>query len=114
MNKLNWKPEKFIRQGDVKVQMISVIPEGNRKDIKENNIAVLAHGEVTGHKHQIKEGIVNFFTIENMFDHKYLEVLSDTAILEHEEHTEIVLNKGLYEVTIQREYTPEEIRNVLD
>lgn len=114
MNKLNWDIDKFVRQGDVKVQMVSVIPEGKRIDAKEQNVAVLAHGEVTGHKHQIKEGEVNFFMIENMFDFKYLEVLSDTAILKHEEHTEIVLDKGIYRVSIQREYTPEEIRNVLD
>ena len=117
MKTLKWKPKKFARQGDVKIEMISVLPEGIKKDVKENGVAVLAHGEVTGHKHQILKGDVNFFTIgesQNMFSPKYLEVVSDEAIVIHDEHTEIVLNKGFYEVTIQREYTPEEIRNVLD
>jgi hypothetical protein len=117
MKELKWKDGKFARQGDVKIKMISVIPEGMRKDVKENSEAVLAHGEVTGHKHKVSQGEVNFFTVgdsQNMFSPKYLEVISDKAIVVHDEHTEIVLNKGFYEVTIQREYTPEEIRNVLD
>ena len=117
METLNWKENKWARQGDVKIKMISKLPEGKQSDVKDNGVAVLAYGEVTGHKHQVIKGQVNFFTIGdsvNMFSPKYLEVLSDTAIIVHEEHTEIPLVKGLYEVTIQREYFPEEIRNVAD
>lgn len=117
MNTLNWEENKWARQGDVKIKMISELPKGEKKDVKDNGIAVLAYGEVTGHKHQIIEGVVNFFTIGdsvNMFSPKYLEVLSNTATIVHEEHTQIPLVRGIYEVTIQREYTPEEIRNVAD
>jgi hypothetical protein len=38
----------------------------------------------------------------------------DGACLRHEEHTAVVLPPGIYEVVIQREYTPEAIRNVAD
>lgn len=117
LKKLNWEVGKFSRQGDVKVKRIASIPEGKQVDAKENGEAVLAHGEVTGHKHKITEGEVKFFTVgdsQNMFSPKYLEVVSDTAVLWHDEHTSHLLEKGVYEVTVQREYFPEEIRNVLD
>jgi hypothetical protein len=117
MSNLNWENKKWARQGDVKIKMISALPEGEKKDAKDNNIAILAYGEVTGHKHQVINGEVNFFTIgdsTNMFSPKYLEVLSETATVVHEEHTEIPLVKGLYEISIQREYFPDEIRNVAD
>jgi hypothetical protein len=117
MKDLKWNSGKWSRQGDVKIKMISSLPEGNKTDAKDNGLAVLAYGEVTGHKHQVIEGQVNFYTIgdsTNMFSPKYLEVLSDTALVVHEEHTQIPLVKGLYEISIQREYFPEEIRNVAD
>ena len=97
--------------------MIAYVQEGIQTDAKENGETILAHGEVTGHKHKITEGEVKFFTVgdsQNMFSPKYLEVVSDTAILWHDEHISHVLDKGIYEVTIQREYFPDEIRNVAD
>jgi hypothetical protein len=117
MKHLNWESGKWSRQGDVKIKMISSLPEGTKTDAKDKGVAVLAYGEVTGHKHQVIEGQVNFYTIEdsiNMFSPKYLEVISETAIVVHEEHTQIPLVKGIYEISIQREYSPEEIRNVAD
>lgn len=38
----------------------------------------------------------------------------DGAVVRHEEHAPIALPAGLYEITIQREYHPEAIRNVAD
>jgi hypothetical protein len=117
MKHLNWESGKWSRQGDVKIKMISSLPEGTKTDAKDKGVAVLAYGEVTGHKHQVIEGQVNFYTIGdsvNMFSPKYLEVISETAIVVHEEHTQIPLVKGIYEISIQREYSPEEIRNVAD
>jgi hypothetical protein len=117
LKKLYCKVGNFSRQGDVKVKMIASVPEGSQTYAKENGEAVLAHGEVTCHKHKITEGEVRFFTVgdsQNMFSPKYLEVVSDSAVLWHDEHISHVLDKGVYEVTIQREYFPEEIRNVRD
>jgi hypothetical protein len=53
MSNLNWENKKWARQGDVKIKMISALPEGEKKDAKDNSIAILAYGEVTGHKHQV-------------------------------------------------------------
>lgn len=117
MKNLNWSEGKWARQGDVKIKMISNLPDGKKSDAKDKGEAVLAYGEVTGHRHRIAEGEVNFFSVgdsQNMFSPKYLEVVSDKAVVVHEEHTEIPLVKGLYEITIQREYFPEEIKNVVD
>jgi hypothetical protein len=108
---------QMLRQGDVKILKIDSLPEGEIKDARDNGIAILAYGEVTGHKHQISQGDVKFFTVgdaNNLFAPKFLEVVSENAILTHEEHFAITLEKGLYEVSIQREYFPEEIRNVAD
>jgi len=110
---------QMLRQGDVKILKIDALPEGKMKPAEdEKGVAVLAYGEVTGHKHQISEGQVKFYTREednnNMFAPKFLEVISEKAILTHEEHFPITLEKGVYEISIQREYFPEEIRNVMD
>lgn len=114
---MNIQINQMLRQGDVKILRIESLPSGEIRDARDNGVAVLAYGEVTGHKHQITEGEVNFYTVgdmNNMFAPKFLEVKSETAILTHEEHFPITLEKGIYEISIQREYFPEEIRNVMD
>jgi hypothetical protein len=108
---------QMLRQGDVKILKIKSLPSESLIDARDNNVAVLAYGEVTGHKHQITEGEVRFLKFgenNNMFAPKFLEVLSETAVLTHEEHFPITLDKGIYEISIQREYFPEELRNVMD
>jgi hypothetical protein len=44
----------------------------------------------------------------------FLRVTGDTATVTHEEHRSIALKTGVYRVWIQREYSPQEIRRVLD
>lgn len=114
------KPGKYVRQGDVVITSVAEVPKGKRKDAMEEfrgaRKAVLAHGEVTGHAHQISEGEVSYFTVEtseNMFE-KFLEVHSDVAKLTHEEHHAFELPKGIYKIEIEQEYFPEEIRDVAD
>ena len=116
MIKANLQIMDMGHQGDVILQRIAKPPKGERIDIKEKGIAVLAHGEVTGHSHKIVSGDVLYYKVQrsvNMFE-TFLEVLSDTAILEHEEHYPIELPKGIYSVRIQREYFPAEIKKVID
>jgi len=104
------------RQGDVLFKRITALPEGMRK--KRAN-GVVAYGEVTGHAHAL--------AIEDRVAAEVLEIgtglfvhVSDAGVrLEgvtflHQEHGPIMLPAGDYEVTIQREYSPAEIRNVVD
>lgn len=96
------------RQGDVLVMTALSIP----KTAKKQKACVLALGEVTGHSHQIKTDAVLWLDVDGT---KYVEVLGSEATIVHEEHGPIVLSgPAIYRVTQQREYTPEEIRNVAD
>ncbi|MFX8266536.1 hypothetical protein ABTL47_19615, partial [Acinetobacter baumannii] len=82
---------------------------------------ILAHGEVTGHAHAIGAPKVALFMAEDpagLAPRRFLLVGdgegSAGAELKHEEHGTIALADGAYEVVIQREYHPEEIRQVVD
>lgn len=98
------------RQGDVFLQRIAKIPEG-RKIVRENG--VLAYGEVTGHSHAVMDKTAA--EVYEMEGALFLSVSADGGVsIRHEEHGLITVPKGDYSVTIQREYTPEGIRNVAD
>jgi hypothetical protein len=96
---------KVFRQGDVIIQAIERI-EGNKIDR-----LILAEGEVTGHKHKISEGQAELYDRDGIL---YLKVLSETAILSHEEHHAIAIPQGNWMIRIQREYEPEGWRYVTD
>ena len=95
------------RQGDILLTRINEIPTAAKG---QEGIAILAHGKVTGHNHQILAGATRFLD----GDAQYVRVTSESADLVHDEHATIALPKGDYRVTRQREYTPEAIRNVED
>lgn len=105
-----------VRQGDVLLRRVDSIPgearAAEKKDQAGNDRIVLAYGEVTGHAHAIHDldAVDVFVTGEGVM---YLQVKSE-ASLRHEEHGTITLPPGNYERTIQREYSPEAIRNVAD
>ena len=99
------------RQGDVLIVPINQIPKDVKPIPLDNDRIVLAYGEVTGHAHAIKSKTTSFWTTDA--GKRYLQVKVQ-ALLKHEEHSEIVLPAGDYEVFQQREYTPEAIRNVAD
>lgn len=104
------------RQGDVLLKRIPELPTGERK--KRDN-ATLAYGEVTGHSHAVAIEDRALAEVLEIGDGLYMHVGEQGISLEgitiqHEEHGPITLPPGDYEVTIQREYSPEAIRNVLD
>jgi hypothetical protein len=103
------KPVKSIwRQGDVFLITAPQLPTAGRTERRP----VLAEGEVTGHAHRLADPASGqVFSIgQNLF----LEVLSSSATIVHEEHGPVTLPKGGYEIRIQREYSPQEIRRVVD
>jgi hypothetical protein len=95
------------RHGDVLIEQVSSLPRIREKLPH----TILAHGEVTGHSHRIKEpGAELFQTPEGFF----LHVVAKPVSVVHEEHQTITLAPGYYRIWRQREYSPEEIRIVRD
>lgn len=95
------------QQGDVVIQKVKKVKG------KKLNHLILAEGEATGHSHQIVNGLACLYASGNDM---FLKVLSETAKLKHEEHKEINIPKGDYQVGIIREKDPfeNEIRQVRD
>lgn len=74
--------------------------------------AVLARGEVTGHSHRFRDPAqVQLYTAGA---ETFVQVTAPSADLIHEEHATITLPQGTYRVWMQREYSPEAIRRVID
>lgn len=97
------------RQGDILIRKIKSAPKGERERVADG---ILAHGEVTGHCHRIADHAAA--ELFNCGEGMYLSVGSGGVSIVHDEHDPIVLSRGNYEVIRQREYSPEEIRNVAD
>jgi hypothetical protein len=108
---------KLYRQGDVLFRQIKALPKGEKKK-REN--ATVAYGEVTGHSHQLATEDREVAEVLEIGEGLYVHVtaagvrIEGGATIVHEEHGPITLPPGNYEVTIQREYSPESIRSVVD
>jgi hypothetical protein len=96
----------ILRQGDVLIVPSDKLATG----IKLPHLT-LAEGEVTGHRHRISSGEAELFDRDGIW---YLRVISPTATLTHEEHAEVTIPQGNWEIRIQREYEPEGWRYVAD
>lgn len=108
------KTKTHYRQGDVLIERIGSLPKNRKPVAREHGKVVLAHGEVTGHAHAIADKHVTQTASADHPGVTFLEVREAVAALKHEEHSTIELPPGEYRVTRQREYSPEEIRNVAD
>jgi hypothetical protein len=109
------KAKTQFRQGDVFIEAASKVDESNLKKIApDNKRVILAYGEVTGHAHAIDFNDAVLFEVPGSVPpRRMLKVTKDT-VLKHEEHGPIQLPIGWFEIKLQREYTPEAIRNVAD
>lgn len=106
------KTNPHYRQGDVLIERVDSIPTNATVVPRDKGKVVLAYGEVTGHSHAI--AVPKARLLRTADQATYLEVKEALALLEHDEHAPIALPAGKYRVTIQREYSPEAIRNVQD
>jgi hypothetical protein len=99
------------QQGDLLIKSINNIPNNAIEKEGTEKGFVLAEGEHTGHMHRILTGII-LYTIGTKL---YFENLKEVKIL-HEEHNEVILPPGTWEVDRVREYDHfrEETRVVLD
>lgn len=107
------------RQGDVLLVPIQTTSRG--KSVHENGRIILAHGEATGHAHEIEMAqngsvVLEQITDQNdsLFGARLLRIEGRTAILKHQEHAPIRIKPGTYKVVRQREYSPTSIRTVAD
>ena len=88
---------KDIRQGDVCLTPVKQI-KGEQECKGEK---ILAYGEVTGHKHILK-GDATFYKHQNQV---LVEVGEQGAQLIHDEHGQLSVPKGIYQVVLQRQFT---------
>mgnify|MGYP001194377499 CR=1 FL=1 len=94
------------RQGDIGIIKVDELP----KDaiLRKNNM-IIAHSDLTGHSQRIQESKLYDFNGKI-----FTKVLS-SAVLIHDEHEQIKLKKGIYELRPQREQTLlDEVRQVSD
>ena len=102
------KADGLWRQGDVFIIPVPAVPDDARP-----HQPVLAEGEVTGHSHRLadpRQGQVVRAPSGSLF----LNVTGAKAVVVHDEHLPVEIPRGTYEIRIQREYHPKEIRRVVD
>ena len=86
------------QQGDVIGKKLISMPAGERKKIAVKRL-VVAHGE-SGHSHVIEDDEAELIEIGG----KMLLTLTKPAIIKHEEHKHIELDKGIWEIGRVQEY----------
>lgn len=103
---------RMYRQGDVALREAKDVDLSTAKPVKANRkLVILAYGEVTGHHHSMASDTV---TMLRMLDGREVIVVDEITPLVHQEHAAIEVLPGTYFVVHQREYTPTELRRVLD
>jgi hypothetical protein len=104
----------IFRQGDVLIRQVAKLPKGATA-VKNEGRIVLAHGEVTGHAHAVAiDEAVEYGMADAAGAVRRFLAVASSATVKHEEHAAIPLPAGVYEIVQQREYSPQEIRNVAD
>jgi hypothetical protein len=99
------------RHGDVIVIPVDSIPA----DAVRRPSVILARGEATGHSHRIQDPhAAELFDTGGESGEGFLRVSAESALLVHDEHAPISLPRGLYRFWMQREYSPKEIRRIVD
>jgi hypothetical protein len=87
------------QQGDVLLKAVDRIPPKAKPVDRRNGRFILADGEVTGHAHAVVDD-VELVELEGTL---YIRSKAPFAI-NHEEHHQITVPQGLWEVTRVREY----------
>jgi hypothetical protein len=105
------KIQNQYRQGDVLIERVAIIP-GEAVQQNSSSKVILAFGEATGHSHDL-ETFVDPADWWKGNNEQFVKLKSHARVT-HMEHATIELPPGSYRVTQQREYSPEEIRNVKD
>lgn len=111
------KPGSLARQGDVLIIRADHDTAKLKQMPRERGAVILALGDATGHPHLVRSEKAALFELGESrggFVADRVLVLGEDAVLEHEEHHHIALPEGTYVIRRQREYTPGELRSVVD
>ena len=103
------RPTCIARQGDVYLIALPTNPGGGTSvPAAPDGSTVLAHGEVTGHRHRFEAGSPTTLrqTSEMGAERLLLDIGSGGAMLLHEEHGPIPMAARTVEVRIKHEYDP--------
>lgn len=101
------------RQGDVGIVEYATPPKTIEPITRDGDVIVVAHGEVTGHRHLIREPSATMLRAEGVSDR--VIAFGRDAVLEHDEHGPIQMGGGTVRgVRIQSEYSEAELRVVAD
>lgn len=101
--------DRMYRQGDVLLVATKIPADA---ELRKAPRVRVAEGEVTGHAHVLERAAGA--TLEVDVDLEFLRIMGSNGLLVHEEHSTIEIPPGDYRVVRQREYAPEEIRQVVD
>lgn len=104
-----------IRQGDVALVSVRVIPKDAIEQPVKGNKLILAFGEATGHHHRFEflDKSHNVKLHATAGGARYLDVSAPADLL-HEEHSTARVPAGKWLIPNQVEYTPAELRRVAD
>ncbi len=100
----------MLRQGDVMLIPCQTSMDGAKAIKPRNGRLILAEGEATGHHHSVDCKTAGLFDLLG----KTVLVVDTPTRIEHQEHGAIEIAPGQYWVVRQREYSPQEIRRVMD
>ena len=88
-----------LQQCDVLMKRLNSLPEGKKKILQKKRL-VLAEGEKTGHAHVIEDDESELIQIGD----KILLSLNEKSVLTHQEHGNIAVEPGLFEIGQVREH----------
>ena len=91
------------RQGDVAFNPIQKDEENLSLKEKNLNKFTVAKGEATGHHHTLNAEKESIDVYENEGGDLVLDIKEDTN-LNHQQHNDIKIEKGMYVITKEREY----------
>ena len=104
----------IIRQGDVLLIEVQAIPKGAVETTPDGDV-ILAYGEVTGHAHRIVQTeAAPKVRIWDAAGERFIQRVEADALLTHEEHSAVVIERPIYRQIHQVEERGEAVRRVAD
>lgn len=98
--------KRQFRQGDVFMRRVKKLPKGAEKDLREGGRLIVAHGEVTGHCHEVTVPDMSQARLVEVGGQMHLVVEGEEpATIVHDEHGAIGFEAGMWERRPQVEFS---------